>query len=136
MNEQQAGLYDYNFVHLIACCNRDNTVLAASMPLSRIIINILFTAAENPLNKRETMQKWNGLILIALFHAQRNPNLKITTGEKSYKKALSWNYETRRLQRLILLIRYIENNKLPKPIYQNSFSSGLLKKTELILGSF
>ena len=45
VNEQQAGLYDYNFVHLIACCNRDITVLAASMPLSRIIINILFTAA-------------------------------------------------------------------------------------------
>ena len=22
VNEQQAGLYDYDFVHLIACCNR------------------------------------------------------------------------------------------------------------------
>ena len=44
VNEQQAGLYDYNFVHLIACCIRDSIVLAASMPLSRIIINTLFTA--------------------------------------------------------------------------------------------
>ena len=44
MNEQQAGLYDYDFVHQIACCNRDAGVLASSMPMSRIIIHILLTA--------------------------------------------------------------------------------------------
>jgi hypothetical protein len=43
VNEQQAGLYDYDFVHLIACCIRDSTVLANVMPLSRIIIHNLFT---------------------------------------------------------------------------------------------
>ena len=47
VNKQQAGLYDYNFVHLIACCNRDNNVLAVAMPLSREIIHNLLTKETN-----------------------------------------------------------------------------------------
>lgn len=43
VNEQQAGLYDYNFVHRIACCNRDTTRLAESVPAFNGIIHSLFT---------------------------------------------------------------------------------------------
>jgi hypothetical protein len=36
VNSATGGLYDYSFVHFIACCNRNCVILAAPMPKSKL----------------------------------------------------------------------------------------------------